>query len=423
MRRRLLQTTLTVAVVAVLLLGVPLAIAGALLQRETAQANVATTAATLGRALDRRVQEGLPVTPRLLDDVLGRDRLRAEVVLPDGTRVVAGPAVSGTLLTASVQTSHGVDVLVEESRALVDSAMRRIVLLVAAVAVVAVAAAVAVGVLQARRLARPLDELAVTAQRLGSGESRVDVSETGIEELDRLGEALRRSATRVADLLAAERRFASDASHQLRTPLAALSLRLDEIAETDDLDVAREEAAVALTQVERLTGVVQQLLDAARRTRAGTVTPVDVTAVVEQQLHEWRPVVEAAGRRLRVVGERPAQALATPGGLAQIVATLLENALMHGAGTITVTTRSTSTWTVVEVSDEGPGVPSGLEARIFERSVSGSGSTGLGLSLARDLAVVDGGRLELVRARPATFAVFLPAPVDPDAPPPPPTVA
>jgi signal transduction histidine kinase len=92
-----------------------------------------------------------------------------------------------------------------------------------------------------------------------------------------------------------------------------------------------------------------------------------------------------------------------------VLATLLENSLVHGGGTVTVSTRSTGISLVVEVTDEGEGVPAELGARIFERSVSGRSSTGLGLALAREIAAADGGRLELVQQKPPVFALFLSA--------------
>ena len=87
-----------------------------------------------------------------------------------------------------------------------------------------------------------------------------------------------------------------------------------------------------------------------------------------------------------VSGERRLSALATPGAFSQILSTLLENSLIHGAGTVTVHTRAVGGSVVVEVGDEGPGIPPELGARIFERSVSARGSTGLGLAVARELA-------------------------------------
>ena len=282
----------------------------------------------------------------------------------------------------------------------------RALLLIAGLAVAAVAAGAATGVLLGRSLTSPLAQLAVRAERLGSRAARERMAPSGIAEIDRVAELIEASAVRVDRLIAAERQFASDASHQLRTPLTALSMRLEEIIAADDPRTVREEARSALAQVERLITVVEHLLDNVRdnNLRAG---PVELDDVVLQQVVEWEPAFGAAGRRIVATGTRGLIAMATPSGLSQVLATLLENSLVHGAGTVTVATRSTGISLVVEVTDEGPGVPPDLGSRIFERSVSGRRGTGLGLAVARELAETDGGRLELVQQRPPVFALFL----------------
>ena len=276
--------------------------------------------------------------------------------------------------------------------------------------VLALAAAAGMGLLQAKVLRAPLAGLQRRAETLGSGQKREQLRSSGIAEVDRVAELLERSADRVDRLIAAERQFASDASHQLRTPLTALSMRLEEILQAEDQQTVREEAASALAQVERLATVVEHLLDNVRdnNLRAG---PVPLDDVVLQQVVEWEPAFAARQRIVKATGTRGLVALATPNGLSQVLATLLENSLIHGAGMVTVSTRSTGISLVVEVTDEGPGVPAELGARIFERSVSGRASqgTGLGLAVARELAEADGGRLELVQQKPAMFALFLSA--------------
>lgn len=410
MRRRLLLSTLLVAVVAVLLLGVPLAVVGTRLIEEQANEQVRLDAERLAASVDDLLREGRPVSVQRLNQIVRPER--HAVVLPPNraSPVEAGDRLSGETIQATVNSEEGAEVTLFEPRAPVDEQVRRAELFIAAAALLAVGAAVGLALLQARRLGGPLVELAEAARRLGSGEARPRGRRYGVPELDRVAEVLDSSASRVQEMLAVERQLAADASHQLRTPLTALSMRLEEIAVTDDPVVVKEEAAIALAQLERLAGVVDQLLANARESRSAAAVPTAVDAVVQQQVVEWQPAFAKSDRTVTVEGIRGLWALATPGGLAQVLATLLENALVHGAGTVTVRTRRTGGSVVVEVSDQGGGVAGDLAPHVFERSVSGAQGTGLGLAVARDLAEADGGRLELVQLRPPVFAVFLSVP-------------
>jgi signal transduction histidine kinase len=274
----------------------------------------------------------------------------------------------------------------------------------------AVALAAWLAAVLAARMARPVEELAEAAGRLGAGDPRPLGRRFGVADLDQVADGLDSSARRLSSLLAADRELAVDASHQLRTPLTALSMRLEEmIAAADDPEVVREEGSAALAQAERLADVVSQLLSPARRATAAAAELTGIDEIVQQQVVEWEPAFRRARRKLVVIGARGLQAHVTPGGLAQVLATLLDNALMHGGGTVTIQTSQSARSVVIEVRDEGKGVPPDLASRIFERSVSGRPEgTGLGLALARTMAAADGGRVVLVKAKPATFGVFLP---------------
>src|SRR5580693_3224419 len=284
------------------------------------------------------------------------------------------------------------------------------VALVAGLMAGAVALAAWLAAVLAARLARPVEELAEAAGRLGAGDPRPLGRRYGVADLDQVADGLDSSARRLSSLLVADRELAVDASHQLRTPLTALSMRLEEmIAAADDPDVVREEGSAALAQAERLADVVTQLLSPARRATAASAELTGIDEIVQQQVVEWEPAFRRAKRKLVVIGARGLQAHVTPGGLAQVLATLLDNALMHGGGTVTIQTSQSARSVVIEVRDEGNGVPPDLVSRIFERSVSGRPEgTGLGLALARTMAAADGGRVVLVKAKPATFGVFLP---------------
>lgn len=407
MRRRLLFSTLAVALIAVLLLGIPLGIVVGKLVKDEAKQQLQREATTLAAEVDFSVSTYHRVDAARIGRVYPQRYITIRP--PHHKKVVVGTPPNGSKIGAEAYGDEGTYVHVSRDATEVSEDVAKSLLLIITLSLLALGVAVGLAMVYARQMSLPLLDLAESARRLGSGDARPRGHRYGIAELDRVAEVLDRSAVRLSDLIAAEREFATDASHQLRTPLTALSMRLEEmIDQADDPEVVREEGAAALTQTERLTRVVDQLLGRARRTRRGHAEPVQVDEVITQQVEEWEPAFRRAGRGLSVTGEPGMVAVVTPGGLAQILATLLDNALAHGKGDVTIQTSETERSAVVEVSDEGPGVPSELVARVFEREVSGSRSgTGLGLSLARGLAEADGGRLELVRARPPVFAVFM----------------
>ncbi|MFL6051982.1 MAG: ATP-binding protein [Actinoallomurus sp.] len=407
MRRRLLLSTLAVAVVAVLLLGIPLAYSTHRLLYDEAEQQVEREAATVVAGVNLK-QEG---KQSIVGEQIAKEFPSRYIVitLPNDAVIIAGAAPpKGAHIIRKTANDRGVRVQVSRDAADIEAEALRTFLLIGSLVVLGVGVAVGLAMVQARKLTLPLIDLAETAERLGSGNARPRRRRYGVPEVDRVAEVLDRSAVRIADLLAASREFASDASHQLRTPLTALSMRLEEMIEASEYpDVVREEGAAAAAQVERLAEVVEQLLARAKHDPTGDAVPVDVDDIVAQQVEEWAPVFRREGRRLEISGVPELTAVASPGGLSQIVATLLDNSLVHGDGTVTIHTKETATSIVVEVGDEGVGVPPELERRVFDRNVSGRQGTGLGLYLARTLATADGGRLELVRARPATFAIFL----------------
>jgi signal transduction histidine kinase len=414
MRRRLLISMVAVAVVAVLALGIPLAIVLGRLQSDEAGHLLEGNAKDIATDLSRRFSVQLPTEGPYITEQARSLASRYVLIWRNGVLMATGgtkpPRHDFRAGSYTTKSDPPWKVTVEADDSYSAGSLNKQLLLVGGVSLLAVGIAVTLGLLYSRRLVRPLEELAGAADRLGSGDSSPLGRRYGIQELDRVAEGLDGSVQRINDLLAAERDFAVDASHQLRTPLTALSMRLEEmLAAADYPDVVREEGAAALAQTERLAEVVSQLLGRARRPARGAPTVASVDEIVSQQVVEWEPAFRRLGRRLALAGEKGLFAFATPGGASQVIATLLDNALVHGAGTVTVRTSRTRRSVVIEVRDEGSGVPSDLAPRIFERSVSGApNGTGLGLALARTIAAADGGQVVLVRPRPAVFALFLP---------------
>ncbi|WP_327677557.1 ATP-binding protein [Kitasatospora sp. NBC_00458] len=408
MKRRMINSLLGVVLVVVVVFCVPLALVEKRTIVSSAQDRVDAAAVRVLSLVENRLAANEPVTGDKFANQVSEGQY-VEVAIPGQAIVSSGRRPEGEHPLKAVERGvSGETVTVEQSRAAVDHEIANMLLLLGVVALLAVQAAVALAVWQAKRLARPLTDLAETAERLGSGDPRPRDRRYGVPELDRVAEVLDVSAERIARMLTAERRLAADASHQLRTPLTALSMRLEEItALAEDPETVKEEATIALQQVERLTDVVQRLLTTQRDPRSPTAVAFDLDDVVKQQVEEWGASLRGTGRVLQVEGLRGVTAVGTPGTVAQVLATLIENSLMHGAGTITLRVRPSGTSVVVEVQDEGPGVPAELGNRVFERAVSGRNSTGIGLAVARDLAEADGGRLELLSLRPAVFALFL----------------
>lgn len=409
-KRRMINSLLVVVLVVVVVFCVPLALVEKRTIVNSAQDRVDATAVRVLALVESRLAAGEGVKEGRVFESQVTEGSYVEVQIPGQPVLSAGTRPAGNHLLRAVE--HGISgseiVTVEQSREDVDHEIANNLLLLGVVALLAVQAAVALAVWQAKRLARPLTDLAETAERLGSGDPRPRDRRYGVPELDRIAEVLDTSAERIARMLTAERRLAADASHQLRTPLTALSMRLEEItALAEEPETVKEEATIALQQVERLTDVVQRLLTTQRDPRSPTAVAFDLDEVIKQQVEEWGPTLREQGRVLSLEGLHGVTAVGTPGTVAQVLATLIENSLMHGAGTITLRVRPSGTSAVVEVQDQGAGVPADLGNRVFERAVSGRNSTGIGLAVARDLAEADGGRLELLSLKPAVFALFL----------------
>ncbi|MGM0386401.1 MAG: ATP-binding protein [Actinomycetota bacterium] len=421
MRRRTVQMAVVAVTVALLLVGVPLAVLGSMMVWDSAHAALDSRNIFLARAVERRILNEEPIDEAMLQPWIGGEvnpEARIVVQPPTGERVETGELGTGRVLRSAETTTSGARVIMEIRASDVLIQVAQLIFLVVVAAAVAFVVAVFVALRLSRRIAAPLIYLAAAAEQVGSGQARPRVRPSGIEEIDLVQDELVRTAERMAGRLAAERQFAADASHQLRTPLTALSMRLEEIEYIADSDEVKEEAQACLQQIERLTGVVDDLLKTSRNAGGGTTEALHLDDIFTQQQEEWEEQFAQEGRTLTFSDEAGRVVLASPGGLSQALATLIENSLKYGAGTTRVSTRPSSGRGVfIDVSDDGEGVSDDLAPDLFTKGVSGRGSTGLGLALARDLIAADGGRLELKQRRPPTFTIFLnglPMALDPD---------
>jgi signal transduction histidine kinase len=259
---------------------------------------------------------------------------------------------------------------------------------------------------QARRLSTPLESLAGAAQRLGEGDFSVRTTASGIPEIDAAGSALDVTADRLDDVVSRERAFSSNASHQLRTPLTGLRLTLE--TALDAPEPARRAALVqALESADRLERTIGDLLSLARQTPRERAA-LELHPLVADWSAAWASVLEGRDRQLEVtVAPALPDAHASGAAVRQVVDVLLDNAVVHGSGTVGLVVRDAGATLAVDVTDEGDGPPE--PDQVFRSRDDGSPGHGIGLALARALAEAEGGRLVLSRARPPVFSLLLPA--------------
>jgi signal transduction histidine kinase len=452
MKRRLLLSYLSITAFVLLVLEIPLGVAYANsvegritadLQHDAfaiairAQPPLASAASsptsrselrTIADEYRRRTGSRVMIVDRngivLADSSLGRAEPAPHAVLSwaEVTAGLAGEVVSGTrpsrhhggvlFVAAPIGSAAGVDgaVRLTYPASVVDDGILRVWLLLTALGGVVLGIVFLVSLLLARSMTKPLGDLRDAAVALGSGDLEVRAAvPSGPTEVTVLAQSLNTTAGQLEQLVGAQRAFVADASHQMRTPLAALRLRLENLdaevsgATADDLEGA-------LAEVRRLSSLVDGLLVLERAERA-TSSPVavDVTDLLVGRAEAWEAF--AAERHVFIrpaIAGRPV-ALATPGRLEQVVDNLLNNALEVAPAYSSVWLAAADRGDRVEirVRDEGPGMTEDERARAFDRFWQSSvarrdgrpnGHFGLGLPIVRRLVVADGGEVTLAAA-------------------------
>jgi signal transduction histidine kinase len=428
MKSRIVWAIGGVAAIAIILFGIPLAVALQRtyrdeellrLQRDTIAAtrSIDTAASASDRPELPRFGGHVAVYGRTLARLAGSGPPRGDAPVrqaaasrapqrttSSGRLIVAIPLFRGERIAGVVRG--------ERSQAAVAARAHSAWLRLGAVAAALIASAVLAAFALGRRLASPLESLAAVARRIGAGDFAARAPGSVITEIDTLATALNASSQRIAELVAREREFSVNASHQLRTALAALRLELEAglLEHPDDRTLGG-----ALGQAERLETTIATLLahahahahahDDDRPTRDRRA---DLGALVERLRERWHGQLAAAGRPLRITAPHPAPtALIAPAVLDEILDVLMDNALRHGAGAVNVSVRNTREALAIDVTDHGRGF-SGNPERAFERGV-GAGN-GIGLALARSLAHAEGALLAVTRSGPHPTLTLLVAP-------------
>ncbi len=301
---------------------------------------------------------------------------------------VAVPASSGAKVTGAVRITYPTSA--------VDARVRRYWLMLLVIGAMVLAATTVVGLRFARWVSSPLGRLEASAAKAGAGDLSTRAEEQGPPEVRSLATAFNHMIGELEQLVRSQEEFVADASHQLRTPLTALRLRLENLG-GDVSDSARPDLERALDEVERLSRLVDGLL-ALARADVSPVERVDLAKLVEERIEVWSALAAEQGVKLEanVVGTASVGA----DRLGQALENLLSNALAVSpqGGTVLVS----GSHGELHVIDQGPGLSEEERERAFDRfwrgGKSGTGS-GLGLAIVKRLIEIDGGTVEL-RAAP-----------------------
>ena len=331
-------------------------------------------------------------------DTLGEELLLVTVPVVDEGRVVGAVRVSAST---------------EEVRSDVRESWLRLAALGAAV----IAAGLVLAWLLAVPLSRQIRNLSDASARLGRGELAARAPEEGPEELAALARSFNRMAGSLAGNLEAQREFLANASHQLRTPLTGLRLRLEAIREEGGF--AAEQAAKADADLDRLSALVDDLLALARASsREASAEQVDLVEVSRDAVGRWRDAAAAAGKRIELEARGRPVAWASHEDVAHVLDNLVDNAIRYApqGAEVRVGAESRDGGAVLAVSDTGPGILSEDRERVFERFYRGAtgrqaaSGTGLGLAIVAELVRRWGGDVRLLDGPGAHIEATFPTP-------------
>lgn len=408
MRERLVVTLVSMTVGTLLLFGVVRAYSTADLVHEQQETLVQRAADVAAIAIAARESDRPPVTPSFLSSLV-YPKQTVTYVDGAGTTVTGGaPDTDGQDDDISVTrpVEGGGEVTLTQSASVgseqITEALLPLVLLALGLSIMAAI----IGSLLARRFAYPFRKLADNAVRIGDGHFDVDVHRSSIREAADLGSALSRAAAQLDTLVRRERELAVVASHELRTPITALRLSLEDLTLWPQTppDVA-EELQHSLAEVDRLSGVVTRLLERGDDGHLGDAVDVDLRTIASEAAARWSQRAHELGRKIVLTPSEPSLTRIVRAPVDRVVDILIENALAHGVGTVTIDVVAVGTHLGIRVADEGPrafdtGVvhvsPAGREASLTHAATHAE-------SLGGFVAVgdVDTTRVTLALPRPA----------------------
>jgi signal transduction histidine kinase len=323
----------------------------------------------------------------------------------NGDLLVTVPVLEGGRVVGAVRVARAMSQ--------VDRRTVRRNLGLAGLALLALTIGTGVAALLATRLTHPLRRFELVARRFGEGDVDVRAPEPSGRELAALAGSFNTMADSITANMQAQRDFAANASHQLKTPLTALRLRLDAIADETGVDPVGE-ASKALGDVVRLDALVTDLLDLAHaETPVGLPEPFDLGELVSDVAERWTETATRRGKQLRVVIDVPAVVTAVEDDIEQVLDNLVDNAIRYSGTGAHITLEAVGA--AARVCDDGPGIPDDERARVFERFFRGrtgratTPGTGLGLAIVAALVRRSGGDVRLLPSPGTRIEVRLPA--------------
>jgi len=315
---------------------------------------------------------------------------------------VAVPIINGPQTLGAVRLTFPASV--------VDDSINQRLRGISYVAGITLLVSVIVALLLAFGITRRLSNLKNVTEEFTMGNYKVRAEiDGGAPEIRSLAGSFNTMADQLDKLITEQKAFAGDASHQLRTPLTALQLRLERATEmlSTDPTGAADRIEAAMVEVDRLQRLVEGLLVLSRSENIEKITRVktDASQISRERLENWEALANEQGVSLVLNIPESAIVFAIPGALEQIIDNYVDNALeiVPSDSTITIQLTVDSQFTKVSVIDEGPGIPEADIAKAFNRfwrARSDTHGSGLGLAIVERLAAASGGRAELVNLSP-----------------------
>lgn len=451
MTKRLLLSYLTVTLVVLLLLEIPLAFVFQQREMDQLARDVERDASVLATLYEDSLERGSPFDPDPARDYAATTNGRVVVVdqrgisrldtagevprdfstRPEFEIALSGARATGTrfsetvgsdLLYVAVPVASGGNiwgaVRVTLDRHEVKEIVYRFWLGLVAIGLVVLVVAAGIGWAIARSVTRPVRRLHEAAQRFSGGDlTQTEHDPDAPPELAELEAAMNAMAQRLDALLGRQRAFVADASHQLRTPLTALRLRLENLQSDVETPEHVGELEGAIEETRRLAALVGQLLALAKAEEPAAAQAFDVARLTAERVDTWSAVADQERMGLDLVGaEGHLWVRAVPGAIEQILDNLLDNAITAAPADSTIVVRvdTVGDRRVLSIADEGPGLDDSEKALAVERfwrAGESTTGTGLGLAIVRSLAAASGGGVELSDNKPHGLVVSVSFPI------------